>query len=139
MFYQQRGEMQGGRQREDPAAWGREATCDGRLVISRRAYADFLASQSLVRRMEERTLLETARQAKDDVKLLYEKGGARLGRLPRWRWRHYISTNVECLNDVASYWTSVFRLEHTGLERSCDDSRAVVRRVASRALVRAAR
>ncbi len=74
------------------------------------AYADFLGAQSLVRRMEEGTLLETARQAKDDVKLLYEKGGAQLVDY-LLALATYISTNVEYLNDVASYWTAVFELE----------------------------
>ena len=80
------------------------------------AYADFHRSQSLVRRMEDGTLLETARQAKDDVKLLYEKGGAQLVDY-LVALATYISTNVEYLNDVASYWTAVFELEQaTGTE-----------------------
>ncbi len=74
------------------------------------AYADFIASQALVHRMEDGTLLETARQAKDDVKLLYEKGGAQLVDY-LLALSTYISANAEYLNDVASYWTSVFELE----------------------------
>ncbi|HTR49519.1 MAG TPA: TolC family protein [Kofleriaceae bacterium] len=74
------------------------------------AYADFIASQALVRRMEEGALLETARQAKDDVKLLYEKGGAQLVDY-LVALSTYISTNLEYLNDVAGYWTAVFELE----------------------------
>ncbi len=74
------------------------------------AYADFTASQALVKRMEDGTLLETARQAKDDVKLLYEKGGAQLVDY-LVALSTYISTNVEYLNDIAGYWTAVFELE----------------------------
>ncbi len=74
------------------------------------AYADFIASQALAKRMEDGALLETARQAKDDVKLLYEKGGAQLVDY-LLALSTYISTNVEYLNDVAGYWTAVFELE----------------------------
>lgn len=74
------------------------------------AYADFTAAQALVRRMEDGALLETARQARDDIKLLYEKGGAQLVDY-LLALSTYISTNVEYLNDVAGYWTAVFELE----------------------------
>jgi cobalt-zinc-cadmium efflux system outer membrane protein len=74
------------------------------------AYADFQTSQALVQRMEQGALLETARQAKDDVKLLYEKGGAQLVDY-LVALSTYISTNVEYFNDVAGYWTAVFELE----------------------------
>jgi cobalt-zinc-cadmium efflux system outer membrane protein len=74
------------------------------------AYADFTSSQALVRRMEEGQLLETAKQARDDIKLLYEKGGAQLVDY-LLALATYISTNVEYFGDVAGYWTAVFELE----------------------------
>src|SRR5262249_39309106 len=58
------------------------------------AYADFTASQALVRRMEDGALLETARQARDDVELLYEKGSAQLVDY-LVALATYIATNVE--------------------------------------------
>lgn len=74
------------------------------------AYADFLASQALVRRMEDGGLLDSARQARDDIKLLYETGSAQLVDY-LVALATYIATNVEYLGDVASYWTAVFELE----------------------------
>jgi cobalt-zinc-cadmium efflux system outer membrane protein len=74
------------------------------------AYADFMASRALVQRMETGELLESARQAKDDIRLLYEKGGAQLVDY-LVALATYISTYLEYLNDVGGYWTSVFELE----------------------------
>jgi cobalt-zinc-cadmium efflux system outer membrane protein len=74
------------------------------------AYADYTASRALVERMEQGELLDSARQARDDVKLLYEKGGAQLTDY-LLALSTYISTNLEYLDDVAAYWTAVFELE----------------------------
>jgi outer membrane protein, heavy metal efflux system len=74
------------------------------------AYADYLGSRDLVQRMEGGELLDTARQARDDIKLLYEKGGAQLTDY-LLALATYISTNLEYLNDIANYWTAVFELE----------------------------
>ncbi len=70
------------------------------------AYADFVASRALVQRMETGELLESARQAKDDIRLLYEKGGAQLVDY-LVALSTYISTYLEYLNDVGGYWTTV--------------------------------
>jgi cobalt-zinc-cadmium efflux system outer membrane protein len=74
------------------------------------AYAEVLAAQALVRRMEDGQLLATARQAKDDIQLLYEKGSAQLTDY-LLALATYITTNIEYLNDVAGYWTALFELE----------------------------
>jgi cobalt-zinc-cadmium efflux system outer membrane protein len=74
------------------------------------AYADFVGSRDLVQRMETGELLESARQARDDIKLLYEKGGAQLVDY-LLALATYISTNLEYLGDIAGYWTAVFELE----------------------------
>jgi cobalt-zinc-cadmium efflux system outer membrane protein len=74
------------------------------------AYADFVASRALVQRMETGELLESARQAKDDIRLLYEKGGAQLVEY-LVALATYISTYLEYLDDLGGYWTSVFELE----------------------------
>ncbi len=74
------------------------------------AYADFLGTQALVKRMQDGELLDSAKQARDDIKLLYEKGGAQLVDY-LLALSTYISTNVEYYNDVANYWTAVFELE----------------------------
>jgi cobalt-zinc-cadmium efflux system outer membrane protein len=74
------------------------------------AYADFLGSQALVKRMQDGELLDSARQARDDVKLLYEKGSAQLVDY-LLALSTYISINQEYLTDVVQYWTAVFELE----------------------------
>ena len=74
------------------------------------AYADYLGTQALVRRMEEGELLEAAKQAKEDVYLLYDKGGAQLVDY-LLALSTYISTNEEYLQDIDNYWTAVFELE----------------------------
>jgi len=74
------------------------------------AAADLVAAAALVQRMEGGELLETSRQARDDVKLLYEKGSAQLVDY-LVALSTYIATNQEYLGDVAAYWTAVFELE----------------------------
>lgn len=110
ILYQQQGEIR----KAEAALRGQRLQVDKlKATIVRdfeSAYADFLSSQMLVRRMEEGALLESATQAKDDVKLLYEKGGAQLIDYLLAQ-STYISTNVEYLNDVSNYWTAVFELE----------------------------
>ena len=110
LFYQQQGEIHKAEANTRTQRLGVEKLRATIVNDFETAYADFLASQSLVRRMEEGALLETARQAKDDVKLLYEKGSAQLVDY-LFALATYISTNVEYLNDVANYWTAVFELE----------------------------
>jgi cobalt-zinc-cadmium efflux system outer membrane protein len=110
LLYQQQGEIQ----RAEATVRIQELTADKlRASITNdveAAYADYVASRALVRRMEDGELLDTARQARDDVKLLYEKGSAQLTDY-LLALSTYISTNLEYLDDVAAYWNAVFELE----------------------------
>lgn len=74
------------------------------------AYADFVGSQALVRRMDEGGLLATAGKAKDAVLKSKELGVATVLDVLN-AVATYIATNVEYQNDIAAYWTSVFEVE----------------------------
>jgi cobalt-zinc-cadmium efflux system outer membrane protein len=74
------------------------------------AWADYEASRALVQRMEDGTLLATAKAAKDAAYVQWQKGAATIVDYLIAQ-SQYIATNVEYLTDVASYWTSVFELE----------------------------
>ena len=110
VFYQQQGEIEKANANLRTQALQVEklrATIRGQFEA---AYADFVASRALVQRMETGKLLESARQAKDDIRLLYEKGGAQLVDY-LVALSTYISTYLEYLDDLGGYWTSVFELE----------------------------
>jgi cobalt-zinc-cadmium efflux system outer membrane protein len=110
VFYQQQGEIQ----HADANIRTQQLQADKLRAAIRNdfelAYADVLTSQALVKRMEDGQLLATARQARDDIQLLYEKGSAQLTDY-LLALSTYIATNIEYLNDVASYWTALFELE----------------------------
>ncbi len=74
------------------------------------AYADFVASQAVVRRMEEGSLLATAAAAKDAVLKAKEAGAASLLDV-LVALATYIATKGEYAESVARYWTAVFELE----------------------------
>ncbi len=110
VFYQQQGEILkagSNRRTQELQVAKLKATIRSQFES---AYADFIASRDLVQRMETGELLESARQAEEDIKLLYEKGGAQLVDY-LLALATYISTNLEYLGDVAGYWTAVFELE----------------------------
>jgi cobalt-zinc-cadmium efflux system outer membrane protein len=79
------------------------------------AHANFAAAKDQVERMQGR-LLERARRARDLVAIQYQKGAASLLELLDAE-RTYIATNVEYLNDLASYWVAVSQVEQAvGIE-----------------------
>jgi cobalt-zinc-cadmium efflux system outer membrane protein len=109
VFYQQKGEIQKAQaeletQRLQVARSEATVTAD---VES--AWAGFVAAEALSKRMEG-GLIERARRARDLVAIQYQKGAASLLDFLDAQ-RTYISTHVEYLQDLASYWTAVFRLE----------------------------
>jgi cobalt-zinc-cadmium efflux system outer membrane protein len=73
------------------------------------AYAAFGGSKLLVERME-RTELEQAKIARDITKRQFEGGTATLMDFLDAQ-RTYIATNLEYLQDLTAYWTSVYQLE----------------------------
>ncbi len=74
------------------------------------AYAEFVATQALARRMETGSLLATAKAARDAVVKARELGAASLLDVLQAQ-AAFIAANVEYQNDVARYWTAVFGLE----------------------------
>lgn len=79
------------------------------------SYASFIASKQKVVRMENE-LLESAKRARDLVKIQYEKGAASLLEFLDAQ-RTWIANNLEYLQNSTSYWTSVFQLEQAvGME-----------------------
>jgi outer membrane protein, heavy metal efflux system len=78
------------------------------------AWATFEQGRALVRRMEG-GLLERARTALDLVTIQYQKGAASLLDLLDAQ-RTFTAVRLEYLQDLASYWQAIFRLEQaTGL------------------------
>ena len=78
------------------------------------AWAGFVAARALVARMEG-GLLERAKTARDLVEVQYRKGAASLLDLLDAQ-RTFIATRVEYLQDLAGYWTAIFRLEQAAGE-----------------------
>ena len=60
--------------------------------------------------MQNGGLLQSARRARDLVEIQYRKGAASLLEYLDAQ-RTYISVNLESLQDLAGYWTAVFKLE----------------------------
>jgi cobalt-zinc-cadmium efflux system outer membrane protein len=109
IFYRQEGEIQKA-----------EADLGGQTVAFAKARAQLLSDVSgaftafagareLVERMEG-SLLERARTARDLVGKQYQAGSVLLVEYLDAS-RQFIATNVEYLQDLASYWTAVYQLE----------------------------
>jgi cobalt-zinc-cadmium efflux system outer membrane protein len=73
------------------------------------ALGNFAVERDQVTAMEAR-LLDRALLARDKTRLQYEKGGASLLEYLDAQ-RTFIGTNVEYLQDLASYWIAVFQVE----------------------------
>ena len=73
------------------------------------AFSAYSTSSRLTGRMQS-VLLERARRSRDLVSVQYEKGAASLLDFLDAQ-RTFIATSVEYLQDVALFWTAVFRLE----------------------------
>ena len=74
------------------------------------AWSGYLGAREQAVRMQEGGLLGSARRARDLVELQYQKGSASLLEYLDAQ-RTYISVNLEALQDLAGYWTAVFKLE----------------------------
>ncbi|MBX3159658.1 MAG: TolC family protein [Deltaproteobacteria bacterium] len=116
LFYQQQGEI---KKAEANARSLRVQVAKRRAVIVddfETAYADFVAAQALVRRMEDGGLLAAAAAAKDAVIKAKDAGAATLLDV-LVALATFNATRVEYETDVAAYWTAVFELEAaTGTE-----------------------
>ena len=74
------------------------------------AWSSYLGARELALRMQQGGLLLSARRARDLVDIQYQKGAASLLEYLDAQ-RTYISVNLEFLQDLAGYWTAVFKLE----------------------------
>jgi cobalt-zinc-cadmium efflux system outer membrane protein len=109
LFYQQQGEIR--KADADRRTQDLQLAKQTAQVVSdvESAWASFDGTRKLVTRMEQR-LLERSRRARDLVAVQYDKGAVSLLELLDAQ-RQFIITNVEYLNDLASFWTAVFQLE----------------------------
>jgi cobalt-zinc-cadmium efflux system outer membrane protein len=74
------------------------------------AWFGYQGTRSQVLRMQKGGLLESARRARDLVNIQYQKGAASLLEYLDAQ-RTYIGVNLEALQNLAAYWTAVFKLE----------------------------
>ena len=74
------------------------------------AWWGYQGARAQVLRMQQGGLLESARRARELVTIQYQKGAASLLEYLDAQ-RTYIGVNLEALQDLASYWTAVFKLE----------------------------
>ncbi|HEX4620178.1 MAG TPA: TolC family protein, partial [Myxococcaceae bacterium] len=110
IFYQQQGEVQ--KAEADLRTQQLQAAKLEAQVVNdlETAYATYVATQSLVQRMESGTLLDSAKKALDAVSAQREFGAASMLDYLAAR-QTFIATRVEYLNDLTNYWTAVFGLE----------------------------
>jgi cobalt-zinc-cadmium efflux system outer membrane protein len=110
IFYQQQGDIQ--KAEADLQTQVTTALKTEAQVVSdvETAFATYVASAQLVRRMETGGLLERSGKALELVTVQYQKGAASLLELLDAK-RTYNSTHLEYLQDLSNYWTAVFRLE----------------------------
>lgn len=114
LFYRQQGEIRRAEadlRAQDLSVARAEATATSDVES---AWAAYVAARALVARMEG-SLLERARTARELVEIQYRKGAATLLDLLDAE-RTWIGTRVEYLQDLAGYWTAVFRLEQAAGE-----------------------
>jgi len=74
------------------------------------AWNGYLGAKEQAVRMKHGGLLDSARRARDLVDIQYRKGAASLLEYLDAQ-RTYIAVNLESLQDLAGYWTAVFKLE----------------------------
>ena len=74
------------------------------------AWNGYLGAKEQAVRMKQGGLLDSARRARDLVDIQYRKGAASLLEYLDAQ-RTYIAVNLESLQDLAGYWTAVFKLE----------------------------
>jgi cobalt-zinc-cadmium efflux system outer membrane protein len=109
VFYQQQGEIRRAHADVDVQALTQVKTQAQIVSDVGTAYAAYVASKTLVERMET-SLLGRAKTARDIVEIQH-----RAGTVPLMDFldaeRTYIATNVEYFQDLAAYWTAIFQLE----------------------------
>ena len=116
LFYQLQGEVRKAEAQYDTNALAQAKTTTQVVSDVSLAFAAYRAAAQLVQRMEGGGLLKSARTARDITRLQFEKGAAGLTDFLDAQ-RTYIATNVEYIQDEASYWTAVFELEQAvGME-----------------------
>lgn len=109
LFYRQQGEIR--RAEADQATQSIAVAKAESTVVSdvESAWAAYVAARALVRRMEG-GLLERSKTAFDLVTIQYRKGAASLLDYLDAQ-RTWIANREEYLQDMASYWQAIFRLE----------------------------
>jgi cobalt-zinc-cadmium efflux system outer membrane protein len=109
VLYQQQGEIRKAEANYNTQSLMQAQTTAQVVSDLEAAYAAFGASKHLVERMEG-TELEQAKLARDVTERQFHGGTATLMDFLDAQ-RTYIATNIEYLQDLTSYWTSVFQLE----------------------------
>ncbi len=109
VFYQQQGEVRKAEANYNTQSLMQAQTTAQVVSDVEAAYAAFAGSKILVERMEG-TELEQAKLARDITEKQLHGGTATLMDFLDAQ-RTYISTNIEYLQNLASYWTAVYQLE----------------------------
>jgi len=109
VFYQQQGEIRKAEAQSDVQSLMHVKTTAQVVNDVSTAVVGLRAAKSLVERMEA-SLKPAAERSLQITRTQYEKGAASLMDMLDAQ-RTYIATNVEYLQDLANYWTSVFQLE----------------------------
>jgi len=110
LFYQQQGEV------AKAAADRRTQQLQQQKLLAQlqadvqSAWSAYVGAREQALRMQQGGLLGSARRARDLVEIQYQKGSASLLEYLDAQ-RTYISVNLEGLQDLAGYWTAVFKLE----------------------------
>ncbi len=110
LFYQQQGEIRIAEANRDTQALNHEVQIAQATGDVESALASFNAARSLVVRMEHGGLLDQSRRAVEITRLQYAGGSATLMDLLDAQ-RTFISTNLEHITDLATYWTAIYQLE----------------------------
>jgi cobalt-zinc-cadmium efflux system outer membrane protein len=115
IFYQQQGEIKKAEANYDTQSLQQAKTTAQVVSDVGTATSAFVASRTLVERMEKQ-LRPAAERALQITRLQYDKGAATLMDFLDAQ-RTYIATNVEYLQDLANYWTAVYQVEEAvGME-----------------------
>jgi cobalt-zinc-cadmium efflux system outer membrane protein len=109
IFYQQQGEILQAQADLATQSLTRAQTAAQIVSDVETAYAAYLATRTLVERMEN-ALLASARKALDITKIQWLAGKANLTDYLAAR-NSFIQTNVEYIQDLTNYWTAVAQLE----------------------------
>jgi outer membrane protein, heavy metal efflux system len=115
VFYQQQGEIRKAEANYDTQALQHAKTTAQVVSDVATAMSGYVAARALVERME-KALLPSAERAYRTVRTQIDGGIGSITDLLDAQ-RTYIATNVEYLQDLASYWTAVYQVEEAvGME-----------------------